>query len=75
MEAFQPGQLVQLINHPERVVQFDATDDDGMAVCWWDGATGAREHGRFHLHDLQPYVRRASLFRPDLTHRQSERRY
>ncbi len=75
MDAFQQGQLVQLKDHPERVVHFEITDDDGMAVCWWDGPTGARHQARFHLQDLQPFVRRTSLFRPELTHRQSERRY
>jgi hypothetical protein len=75
METFQPGQLMQLKDHPERVVYFAEIDADGMAVCWWDTVAGERQQGRFRIPELQPYLRRPSNFRPEVTNRQCERRY
>ncbi len=75
MAAFQQGQLVQLKSHPARVVRFQDMDGDGLAVCCWDDAVGTQQQARFRVEELQPFLRRPSLFKPDAGTRQDERRF
>jgi hypothetical protein len=58
MAPFQPGQLVQLAEHPEHVIRYQGTDDEGMAVCCWDDAAGAHQQARYRLAELHLFVRR-----------------
>ncbi len=75
MATFQHGQLVQLKSHLARVVRFQEVDGDGLAVCCWDDAVGSRQQARFRMDELQPFLRRPSLFKPAAGTRQSERRF
>jgi hypothetical protein len=75
MAPFEQGQLVQLAEHPDRVVRYQGTDDDGLAVCCWDDAAGTRRQARYRLEELRLFVRRPGLFRPAVGHRQGERRF
>jgi uncharacterized protein YodC (DUF2158 family) len=75
MATFQRGQMVQVKSHPARVIRFQEIDGDGLAVCCWDDAVGTRQQARFRMDELQPFLRRSSLFKPEVTSRQSERRF
>lgn len=75
METFHQGQMVQLKDHLARIVRFQWIDADGLAVCCWDDAKGTRQQARFRIDELQPFVRRPSLFKPELNTRHGERRF
>ena len=75
MATFQQGQMVQLKSHPARVIRFLEIDGDGLAVCCWHDGVGTRQEARFRMDELQPVLRRSSLFKPDVGTRQSERRF